>query len=104
MTPQAIYVVMKKQLVTKEYVDNNIMKKFLDVDAIPDLKPYYGRSIYITINKNVVINGITIPAWSSIYFPCISGNDYIGIAAYPDASSCFILGHTVEGYYIHKLY
>ncbi len=96
--------------VSQNYVDKQkssiIYLTFTTIDELTQLtKDYYGKSLILSPEQNININGVTIPAWTKMFLPFANGHgDMMGIALYPDASVCYSIGHTSGCWFARQIY
>lgn len=101
---------MKKyHFVNKDYVDKNFSKAIsVNIKSEAELNKAVsenqGRMLFLVPENEIVINGITIYAWSHIFIPCASNYDMTGIIIYPSVGDFWLIGHTAQkGWYINKI-
>ena len=101
---------MKKyHFVNKDYVGKNFSKTIsINIKSEAELNKAVsenqGRMLSLVPENEIVINGITIYAWSHIFIPNASVYDMVGIIMYPSAGYFWLLGHTSQdGWHINKI-
>lgn len=96
--------------VNKDYVDRQksdaTYLTFSSLDELTQItKDYYGKSLFLSPEKDFQIKEVTILAWSKIFIPYANGyGDMIGFSIYPTADSCYCIGHTSGGWFVRQIY
>ena len=95
--------------VSKDYVDKKSSKAIsINIKSEAELNEAVndnqGRMLFLVPENEIVINGITIYAWSHIFIPYASNHDMTGIIIYPSVGDFWLIGHTTQkGWYINKI-
>ena len=95
--------------VSQNYVDKKSSKAIsINIKSEAELNKAVnenqGRMLFLVPENEIVINGITIYAWSHIFIPYASNHDMTGIIIYPSVGDFWLIGHTTQkGWYINKI-
>lgn len=89
---------MSKKLVTKEYVDKEVVGPRIAVNSISDINNaisnHYGKTLYLVTEQLINFGGVILPAYSIIIIPCVCANtDMIGFVSNISVSGFWAIGY-----------